>query len=363
MLFKIGSSPLKFTLCECIEKDEVKNLIEANGGIFLNKYEKGVILLLPYDINYVVKNYSEYEPISYKFIYDSVALKNLQPIQNYSLSVAKTYKSNYAIRAPYTDQEDNDISKYVLTHFGNPKIISFWNNYKKETGSERTVDSLRAHWKVLIKRYAYNPSANKSEKCNKNDLKLKKPKPLSVVKEYQKNQHNKSLEINSCYNETILPNNMLKIKRLSNDTDKINQKNWVNNVKKEEDTDLYIKKDQRFDKIIEENSRTYGFTDLKINYDDNVPIQIVLKDDPDIKTTTNNILGKEPLKSLENTMIKSKKRNDKEMGENRIEELFENLVEICKIKTNSHVSPNEIAKVLISFKGNVKSTIDFFCFK
>lgn len=354
MIFSIGSSPLKFTMCECIEKNEVKNLIETNGGIFLNDYTKGVILLLPYDINFIVKDYSQFEPVSYRFIYDSIALQSLQPIENYFLGVVKPNQTTYSVRVPYTEQEDKGLSQYVLTHFGNPCNLSYWVNYKNETGSMRTIDSLRSHWRILIKRHVYNQNSIEKENYYNNDLRIKPRNPFSIVYEHPKTPNSNIIGMNRFRNEKFESDNRVQIryKNSANDICDDYQKNQVGNMeKKENDKDLHLKKHQEFN----ENAKIYPFTDIKLTSDNNIPIKEGCPPFADRKT-----VNKEPSRSLKSTIIKSKIKNDKEMDHNRIEELFENLVEICKIRTNSNISPHEIAKTLISFQGNVHNTINFF---
>lgn len=353
MIFSIGSSPLKFTMCECIEKNEIKNLIETNGGIFLNDYTKGVILLLPYDISFIVKDHSEYEPVSYKFIYDSIALQNLQPIENYLLGVVKTNQTTYTVRVPYTEQEDKGLSQYVLTHFGNPNNVSYWINYKNETGSMRTIDSLRSHWKILIKRHAFNQNSIVKENYYKNDLRIKPMKPYSIVYDHPKTPNSDIIEMSRYCNENFESDSKFQL-RYKNSANYIcdgNQRNQRKTKKKKDEDGLHLKKIQE----INEDAKIYPYTEIKLATDNDIPLNIDYQKFPNRKTE--NI---ELSRTSKNTVIKRKIKNYKEMDDNRIEELFENLVEICKIRTNTNISPHDIAKALISFQGNVHNTINFF---
>lgn len=77
-----------------------------------------------------------------------------------------------AVKVQYTAKEDQAMREYVRDHAGNPKNMSYWMKANQELGMSRTVDSIRAHWKVLIKK-AETPEIihNKSQKYQQQKLK------------------------------------------------------------------------------------------------------------------------------------------------------------------------------------------------
>ncbi|OMJ75791.1 hypothetical protein SteCoe_24969 [Stentor coeruleus] len=347
MLFRINSTPLKFCMSECEEKTEVKRLITENGGLFLNIWEKGAIMIVPYDKNFRVRENSDYDQVSYKYIYDSVALQTLQPINEYLLEVIKPSKKINSVKIAYTDDEDRIMREYVRAQNGNPVNLSFWNTFRFETGSMRTADSLRAHWKILTKKHEIELKVQKNVDVKQSYIVKKPGKPLSIAFEHEQissKNDQKVIDITSECPGTLKQQQSSMQKKKSKDlnittTNEINilQADKYKNQNSEEKMEILdencIEKDDLPEKILDK--------------------EVTIKD----KVMSSNI---ETIKIMESINAEIKAKPGKELNEMRIEELFDNLVDLCRLKNKITLSPEEIIKALIYFNGNVQETVNFF---
>jgi broad-specificity NMP kinase len=68
----------------------------------------------------------------------------------------------------------------------------------------------------------------------------------------------------------------------------------------------------------------------------------------------------ESKKNVEINQKKSKKKIGREMGEEEINEIFENLCDMCGKCAGKRLRGEEVIKVLVSFNGDVQRTIKFF---
>ena len=148
MIFHSGNIQLQFYMPPCIEKDSTYSLITENGGQTLSTSLPGSYYLLPYESNYTIKESFSHPVYSYTLVHHSVSLQEFQDPSLYILNPStKPVQSSNKIA--YSSKEDNQMREYVLITEGNPKNLSFWIGFKSKTGSFRSPDSLRAHWKFL----------------------------------------------------------------------------------------------------------------------------------------------------------------------------------------------------------------------
>lgn len=171
-MLKSEGAPMEFYMCECPERAEIERMVEENEGKMVEAAGNGVICLLPYEANYVVKQSNSYKVYSYRFVLDSVALGCLQRLKDYQLGKSVKKVDIVGAKIQYTAKEDQAMREYVRDHAGNPHNMSYWMKANQELGMSRTVDSIRAHWKVLVKK-AETPAIinNKSQKYQQQKLK------------------------------------------------------------------------------------------------------------------------------------------------------------------------------------------------
>lgn len=361
MLFKINSTPLKFCMCECEEKSEVKRLVNENGGLFLKCWEKGAVMIVPYDVNFRVKENSEYDQVSYKFVYDSVALQSLQPINEYLLEVIKPCKKQNSVKIAYTDDEDRAMREYVSLQNGNPRNLSYWKTFRIETGLSRTADSLRAHWKILAKNHANEFKVQKIVDPNQSIIVKKPGKPLSIVFEHKKalskngqkiidipDENTEALKNEKRFMQETIPKNFNTKTTNKLSVIKIDKytipSNDANSEEKNEEIEILEPKHSEKDHVSENLIEKIPNNEVQIK-------DIVMKECELIDET---------IKCMEFINIEIKAKPGKELNETRIEELFDNLVDLCRLKNKNILSPEEIVKALIYFDGNVQDTVNFF---
>lgn len=159
MIFRSGNAAIQFYMPDCVEREEIYRLIEENGGKTSLVNSPQSVFLLPYEQSFVTKQTYAHPIYSYNFVLHSVSLKSLQLLKDYELGchIIKHTGSN---KVAYGEKEDALMVEYVELKKGNPNNISFWTMFKREKESERSADSLRAHWKFISK----NPQGAKKSK-------------------------------------------------------------------------------------------------------------------------------------------------------------------------------------------------------
>ena len=206
MIFKSGNAAIQFYMPECVEREEVYQLIEENGGKTSLVNSPQSVFLLPYEQSYVTKQTYAHPIYSYNFVLHSVSLRSLQLLKDYELG-CHVIKQSGNNKVAYSEKEDAIIIEYVQMNKGNPNNISFWAMFKREKGSERSADSLRAHWKFLSK----NPKETKKSKSvpTFKQMLLQKKKMNSPKEEFDNQdmeiEDKKEDEIN-CQSQKVLKN-------------------------------------------------------------------------------------------------------------------------------------------------------------
>ncbi|OMJ87584.1 hypothetical protein SteCoe_10671 [Stentor coeruleus] len=207
-------------------------------------------------------------------------------------------------RNKFSYRDEDSMREYASKVFGDPKLLSFWENAKlRNLFSTHTSESLRFHWKLMLKKDKIRSSQmniiNLTHMTNKININNNPPfilkNPLQqnikpILQGIQKNQENQD-------NFKLFENFDTEI---NNDTDDTDQRN---------------------------------FDDFKIF---------------------------ESKKYVEIRQEKNKAKCDKNFIEVRIDELFENLCDICGKITGKKLGSEEVFKVLMSFDGDVKKTINFY---
>ena len=149
MIFKSGNDPIVFHMIECPEQKDVKALILGHGGVFSEDLTSNSVDLIPYEINFILKQEYNHAVYSYKFVHDSVALNCLQPLKLYEITRYPIVLHTQSLKLPYTKEEDQAMINYVREHIGNPSNITFWKVAMGKLGTGHSADSLRAHWKII----------------------------------------------------------------------------------------------------------------------------------------------------------------------------------------------------------------------
>lgn len=197
-------------------------------------------------------------------------------------------------RNKFTYKDEESMREYTSKVFGDPKLRSFWE-IAKQRGlfSLHTSESLRFHWKLMIKRIkTKNPHINLTNFTKKNP------------------------QININNNPPFISKNLPQQEIQKKQGDQGNNKH-------NENLDTEISDD-----VDEEN-----FEDFKIF---------------------------ESKKIVEINQKKSKSKAGEEMGEEEINEIFENLCDMCGKFAGKRLGGEEVIKVLVSFDGDVQRTIKFF---
>jgi hypothetical protein len=164
-------------MAPCVERDEVIALIKDNGGEFIEEWSPESIDLLPYEINFILKQEFSHAIYSYKFIHDSVALKYLQPLVLYELTRFQPLPLPEVSKKPYTESENRAMENYVKTHIGKPNSIQYWKRAQEELKLNHSLESLKAHWNFLRQKSA----KKKAETDKKPVLKNNKQNFLNTV--------------------------------------------------------------------------------------------------------------------------------------------------------------------------------------
>lgn len=108
---------LKFFTEEYDDKEELKNLIESNGGTLSDRKFKESIVLVKSGENFKITE--KKSPLySLKFVYDCISRQKLLKLHDYSFKDEKT-------KVPYTPEEDLSMKEFVSKNIGNPDNLSY----------------------------------------------------------------------------------------------------------------------------------------------------------------------------------------------------------------------------------------------
>ena len=286
-----------FYMILCPEQAQVIELIQANGGIFSDVYSASCHELVPYEMNFMLRQEFDHPVYSYKFVHDSVALNCIQSLALYELSVIQAIESHKNTKFSYSEFENEQMKKFVKENNGNPNNISFWKDAKIKINFNHSADSLRAHWKIL---------------CNKGFNK-------KIFKPFGDNIYKKNL------------------------------KNCVGDD----------------EKIMNEVSKRENYAERKIvcmdNNENNMDLdEMFIYDNKYQCKDYEGYPRKRKSGCSYRSSIKTKQNFQEEINESGINELFINLVDICRHVSRKSLDPSYVAEVLINKKGVVKETLEFF---
>ena len=183
--------PMLFTLAECPQSEEVRQMVEAEGGALIPAWEEGAIHLVsvgpraelpfPRPVDHPV--------YTYHFVLDSHNLGELQDLHMYELgkeeeaeesSPSKAFRS----RAKFTVREEAVMREYMTKYPGPYTSVSYWT---KATAYgltvKRSADTLRDHCKRMLKGKTASESPPKQAEKPAKRPKLgetKRPSPARV---------------------------------------------------------------------------------------------------------------------------------------------------------------------------------------
>lgn len=177
-IFVRGSSPLKFYMSNCPEKEEISLLIAQGGGTLLASYETGAIELAPYDVSFKLSpdQHTTNPVYSYTLVHDSLSAGVLEDLSNYEL--AKKLPNAIRPRKKYTFVEDSRMKEHYLQHGGNACSKAYWEGALLQgLGLAHSADSLFSHWKILRRK---NSEIHSTRKPTKHPKKVKGTKVGSL---------------------------------------------------------------------------------------------------------------------------------------------------------------------------------------
>lgn len=163
-IFQSGNKHIEFFMENCPEKAYTVELIQKYGGVITPTFFPNAIYLVPYEVNFILRQQFSHPIFSYKFIHDSVALQSLQLLSLYEITLFSSLQpAKIPIRKiVYSDEEDQTMLRYVRDTPGNPNVVSFWRTAKQKIDINHTADSMRCHWRCVcermnnLKKYAKN---------------------------------------------------------------------------------------------------------------------------------------------------------------------------------------------------------------
>eukprot|EP00041_Stephanoeca_diplocostata_P031947 m.1006880 g.1006880 ORF g.1006880 m.1006880 type:complete len:537 (-) comp24056_c1_seq20:1915-3525(-) len=121
-LFCNDGKRMKFWMDNCAIKEEVKRLIEENGGVMLSRVTKGDTETIRLEKNDAKRKTFKEKRYVVSLIYDSVEKKRLQDVGSYQCKSTGSYEHQSSSRRKraenYTQAEDEHIVRYLVQHAG-----------------------------------------------------------------------------------------------------------------------------------------------------------------------------------------------------------------------------------------------------
>lgn len=154
----VDGRPMLFVLAECPQREEVRQVVEAEGGALIAAWEEGAIHLafvepqaeLPFP------RPLDHPVYTYHFVMDSHNLGELQDLHMYELAKEEGEENSpgkaFRSRAKFTVREEAVMKEYMTKYPGPYTSVSYW---VKATAYglavKRSADTLRDHCKRMLK--------------------------------------------------------------------------------------------------------------------------------------------------------------------------------------------------------------------
>lgn len=158
-IFVAQGRPMLFSLGDCPKSEEIRKIVETDGGEFISSWQEGAIHLayvepqapLPFP------KPSDHAVYTYHFIIDSHHLGELQDLDMYELDKEEVRDGNSPRKAvrnrvKFTAKEEQAMREYMVKYPGPYTSVSYWS---KATAYglpvKRSADTLRDHCKRMMK--------------------------------------------------------------------------------------------------------------------------------------------------------------------------------------------------------------------
>ncbi|OMJ67849.1 hypothetical protein SteCoe_34884 [Stentor coeruleus] len=204
-------------------------------------------------------------------------------------------------RNKFTIHDEESMQDYASKIFGNPRLLSFWESAKQRgLFSTHTSESLRFHWKLMMER---------------NKISNPRIKIISFAHD--------NMQIDIKNNPPLI---------FTNPQRQIDQKN-IQEIQNNKENPNDVKNNENIETEISDDTDNQNFEDF-----DNF----------------------ESKKNVEINQKKSMKKHGEGVNQLEIDQIFENLCDICGMAAGRRLECNEVLRTLLDFNGDVKKTIEFY---
>jgi len=163
---------MSFYLSLSSNKSRIAGLIKENEGTIAGRLSKKSITLIEPDSrnlrNQTTPSYS------FQFIDDSLAYKELQPLENYLIS--GVHSNPKRVKLKYTEAEDTALKNYVKKHQGldSPGGNKIWQDMEQQKITTHSWQSMKAHYKNVLVAKIQKEEQNKQNESAKEQSETQK---------------------------------------------------------------------------------------------------------------------------------------------------------------------------------------------